>query len=185
MATVSLKERSKINHELKKLGFGGIDDANLFAQMALIYKTHDMFRGLLMATAQDQRRIAYEAMKPHLCFEAKPLADYEAEFKLKVEVEQWDVIDPGNKYFPQPFKVGEIQSEEYKLARLAEEAIAEDTIQRATKGFLTLNCKRCAKEERFPGETRVSAAIFARQSGWRLHPQILCPDCSLLYESVQ
>lgn len=185
MATVKLEERTRINHELKKLGFGGIEDRNLFAQIATLYKTHESFRGLLMSTQPDQRRIAYEALKPHLCFEAKPLADYEAEFKLKVEVEQWDVIDPENKHFPQLFKVGEVESDEYKLARLAEQAIAEDAIQRETKGFLTLNCKRCTKEMCFPGETRVAAAIFARQSGWTLVPHTLCPDCSLLYESVQ
>lgn len=185
MATVSLKERSKINHELKKLGFGGIDDPNLFAQIGTLYKTHESFRGLLMSTKPEERRIAYDAIRPHLSFVAKPLDVYEREIHEKAEREQWDVIHKDNPHWPQPFKVGEVESEEYKLARLAEEAIAEDTIQRATKGFLTLNCKRCAKEERFPGETRVAAAIFARQSGWRLHPQILCPDCSLLYESVQ
>ena len=119
MATVKLEERTRINHELKKLGFGGIEDRNLFAQIATLYKTHESFRGLLMSTQPDQRRIAYEAIRPHLCFVAKPLDVYEREIHEKAEREQWDVIHEDNPHWPQPFKVSEIETDEYKLQKLA------------------------------------------------------------------
>ena len=185
MPPISLEERQKVNHQLKKLGFGGIHDPNLFAQIATLYRTHDSFRGLLMSTMPDQRRIAYEAIKPHLCFVAKPLDVYEMEMKQKAEREQWDVIDPENKHFPKPFEVGEIESQEYKLARQAELAIEINEAQQAAKGFLTVTCPRCTKEQTFPGETRVDASILAKEAGWRLHPAILCPECAVLYHSMQ
>ena len=60
MPPITQVQRSKVNHELKRLGFTGINDPNLFAQIGTLYTTHDSFRGLLMSTAQDQRHIAYE-----------------------------------------------------------------------------------------------------------------------------
>lgn len=168
MPTISLDERKKVNHKLKSLGFGGIDDPNIFAQIALLYKTHDAFRGLLMSTAPDQRRIAYESLKPHLCFKPKPLADYEMETKERAEREQWDVYD-GSAY-PKPFQKAEIT-----LNDVAEKAIIEDLEQDA-KGFLTLNCRRCTYVKRVPGDTRVDASIRAKKAGWDLINSV-CPTC--------
>lgn len=166
MPTVSPKERQKINHELKKLGFGGIEDRNLFAQIATLYKTHESFRGLLMSTQPDQRRIAYEAIRPHLCFVAKPLDVYEREIHEKAEREQWDVIHEGNPHWPQPFKVGEIETEEYKLAKLAEEAI-EDAEHEKSKGVLEMVCRTCLTAEHFPAAKRRQAVKAAHDAGWR------------------
>ena len=163
---IPLTERTKINHELKKLGFGGIQDPNLFAQMATLYTTHDSFRGLLMSTRPDQRRIAYEALKQHLCFIAKPLDVYEREIHEKAEREQWDVIHKDNPHWPQPFKVGEIESEEYKLARLAEDAIQDEAHQKA-KGVCELVCTNCTIVGRFPAATKKAALKAAHEEGWR------------------
>src|SRR5467141_1987362 len=123
MSAVTLKDRQRINHELKTLGFGGLEDSNLYAQIATLYTTHDSFRGLLLSTAPDQRRIAYEALRPHLCFVAKPLDVYEREIKERAEREQWDVWN-GTPY-PTKFKPGEIESDEYRLQRAASEAIEQ------------------------------------------------------------
>ena len=183
MQTVSLKQRQEINHKLKRMGFGGLDDRNLFSQIATLYRTHDAFRGLLMSTAQDQRRIAYEALKPHLCFVPKPLEEYERETKERAEREQWDVYD--GTVYQKPFKVAEIESEEYGLNKAAEKAIADDAEQRAAKGFLTLNCVRCTKQEQFPGETRIDAAMRARGAHWLLNPKTICPDCAKFYQTIQ
>lgn len=183
MPAISLEERGKINHKLKKLGFGGLDDPNTFAQIATLYRTHDAFRGLLMSTAPDQRRIAYEALKPHLCFRPKELGEYERETKERAEREQWDVYD-GTAY-PKPFKVAEIESEEYKLAKTAEKFIAQAEAESAAKGHLTLECSKCTFVEKFPGTTRVDASIRARQAGWLLVPRAICPKCSQMYLKVQ
>lgn len=178
--SISLDERQKINHELKKLGFGGIHDALLFAQIATLYRTHDSFRGLLMSTKPEQRRIAYEALKPHLGFVAKPLDVYEREIKEKAEREQWDVIDPKNPHFPQPFKVGEVETEEYKLARLASEAIEAKEHEKAG-GVLELICTKCTLTAKFPAAKRPQAQKMAHQAGWRWEERngvtrTYCPD---------
>ncbi len=185
MSAITPQERQKVNHQLKRLGFGGLQDRNLFAQIATIYRTHESFRGLLMSTAPDQRRIAYESLKPHLCFEAKPLDQYAREVHEKAEREQWDVIEKDNPHFPQPFKVSEVESEEYRLARAAEQAIESAAAQQAAKGALTLTCPRCTKEQAFVGETRVDASIRAREAGWALHSRVICPECAPLYHSIQ
>lgn len=164
MPPISPHERQRINHELKKVGFGGLDDPTIFQQIATLYKTHESFRGLLMSTKQDERRIAYEALRPHLCFTAKPLDQYEREIKDKAEREQWDVWN-GTAY-PDHFKVGEVESEEYKLAKLAEEAI-EQAAHEKDKGCLYLTCTKCTVEGLFPAPTRRQATKAAHNAGWR------------------
>lgn len=166
MGSITLNERQRINHELKKLGFGGIDDANLFAQIATLYRTHDSFRGLLMSTRPDQRRIAYEAIRPHLMFVAKPLDVYEREIHEKAEREQWDVIHKDNPHWPQPFKVGEIESDEYKLEKAAQEAI-EARKHADAKGVMEFVCTHCTVLGAFPAKTRKQARQDAQDAGWR------------------
>ena len=161
---ISLKERQKINHELKSAGFGGLDDPNLYAQIATLYQTHDAFRGLLMSTAPDQRRIAYEALRPHLMFTPKPLDVYERETKERAEREQWDVWN-GTAY-PSPFKVGEVESEEYKLQKAAQEAL-DDAAHEQSKGVLEMVCTKCTVFEQFPAIKRKEAVKRAHAAGWR------------------
>lgn len=180
MPPISLKERQQVNHKLKTLGFGGLDDPNIFAQIATLYRTHDSFRGLLMSTMPDQRRIAYEALRQHLCFVAKPLDVYEREIKEKAEREQWDVVDPRNPHFPQPFKVGEIESDDYKLQKLASEAIEQAEHEKA-KGCLELVCTKCTLQGIFPAPTRKAASKTAHDRGWRWDERngtrrTYCPD---------
>lgn len=180
MPGITLKERTKINHELKKLGFGGLNDATIMQQIATLYKTHESFRGLLMSTMPDQRRIAYEALRPHLSFVAKPLDVYEREIREKAEREQWDVIHKDNPHFPQPFKVPEIETDEYKLARLAEEAI-EQTAHEKAGGHLELCCLKCTIVAYFPAPKRREAVKKAHDAGWRWDERngvkrTYCPD---------
>ena len=166
MPPITLSERTKINHQLKKMGFGGIDDPNIFSQIATLYRTHEAFRGLLMSTMPDQRRVAYEAIAPKLCFTAKPLDVYEREIHEKAEREQWDVIHKDNPHWPQPFKVGEVESEEYKLAKVAEEAIAAEKHAKA-KGVVELVCNHCTLAGYFPAASRKAGLKDAHQAGWR------------------
>lgn len=165
MPPISFKERQQVNHKLKQLGFGGLDDANILSQIATLYTTHDAFRGLLMSTAPDQRRIAYEALKPHLCFVPKPLDVYEMEAKQKYEREQWDTIDPDNPHFPKAFRPGEVETEEYRIQRLASEAIAQNAHEK--HGGLELVCTKCTVAQLFRAKTRKDAEQDARSAGWR------------------
>ena len=180
MPPITLTARTRINHELKRIGFGGIDDANLCAQIATLYTTHDSFRGLLMSTMPDQRRIAYEALRSHLSFAVKPLDVYEREIHEKAEREQWDVIHQDNPHFPQPFKVGEVESDEYRLARLASEAIEANEHEKA-KGVLELVCTRCTLQGLFPAPKRKQALKAAHDAGWHWDERngtkrTYCPD---------
>ncbi len=164
MPGITAKERQKINHELKKVGFGGLEDPTIFAQIATLYTTHEAFRGLLMSTMPDQRRIAYEALRPHLRFVAKPLDVYEMEIKQRAEREQWDVWN-GTAY-PSQFRRGEIESEEYKLERQAQEAI-EDSRHQAAGGQLEMVCRQCTVAEYFTAAKRKEAVKKAHDAGWR------------------
>lgn len=163
---ITLTERTRVNHELKKLGFGGIDDANLFAQIATLYRTHDSFRGLLMSTRPSERNIAYNAISPHLCFTPKPLDVYEREIHEKAEREQWDVIHKDNPHWPQPFKVGEVESEEYKLEKLAQDAIDAEKHAKA-KGVVELICTNCTVAGYFPAKNKKAGLKDAHDTGWR------------------
>jgi hypothetical protein len=169
MPGITAKERQKISHELKNLGFGGIDDPNLFAQIATLYPSHDTFRGLLLSTAPDQRRIAYEALRPHLMFTPKPLDVYEMEIKQRAEREQWDVWD-GSPY-PKPFKVPEIS-----LDDLAQDAIRQN-LHEKEKG-LHLTCGKCTAGEVFRATNRKDAERDSHRAGWRSDGQKnWCPKC--------
>ena len=175
MASLTLKERNKINHELKTLGFGGLEDRSLYQQIATIYRTHESFRGLLMSTAPAERRLAYEALRPHLCFAPKSLEDYEREVKEKAEREQWPIFD-GSPY-PKAFKSIEFESDEYKLAKAATAAIQAAE----AKGFLMLCCVKCTREQGYGGKTRKDAFNNAHLDGWRPNdhpPEMLCPACA-------
>lgn len=172
---VTLDERQKINHKLKKIGFGGLDDVNIIQQIATLYPNHDSFRGLLMATRPDQRRIAYESLRPHLAFVPKPLDVYEQETKLRAEKEQWDVIDHNNPHFPRAFQPGEVESEEYRLDRLATEAIQQNAHEK--HGGLELICTKCTKAELFRAKTRKEAEKDSHAAGWRSDGRkTYCPE---------
>jgi len=145
-----------------------------------------------MSTAPDQRRIAYESLRPHLSFTPKPLDVYEREIKEKAEREQWDVWN-GTAY-PDKFKVGEIESDQYRLERQAQEAI-EQTRHETAGGFLELVCTKCTVISRFPGARRKDATKTAHDTGWRWDERngtrrTYCPDhvpgrCTMTIECAE
>lgn len=160
MPAITPKERIKISHKLKQMGFGGVDDPNLFAQIATLYPNHNSFRGLLMSTAPDQRHIAYEALRPHLSFTPKPLDVYEREIHEKAEREQWDTLRPGEVY-PEHFKVQDIS-----LDKLATDAIRQSQHEKSG-GKLEMVCSKCRIAGLFPASTRREAEKDAQREGWR------------------
>jgi hypothetical protein len=162
-------DRNRVNHELKKLGLGGFEDPNLLAQIAFFIRSHDQFRGLLMAVTADKRKVAYEALRSHLRFTPKPLDVYEMELKQKAEREQWDVFD-GSPY-PKLFKVPEIS-----LDRLAQDAIAQNFHEK--HGGLSLTCAKCTTVEIFRANDRKQAEKESHRAGWRSDGEKnWCPKC--------
>lgn len=151
-------ERSKVDQELRKLGFGGLDDPNIVSQIAFCIRDHNQFRSQLFSVDPDKRRLAYEQLRPHLRFAAKPLDVYEAEMKLMAEQHQLPTWDASA--YPKPFKVPEIGLDE-----LAQEAIRQNAHER--DGGLIVTCAKCTRQDTFRGKLRKEAEKSAHTAGWR------------------
>lgn len=161
----TVRDRIKVNNELKKLGFGGLEDPTLVKQIAFCIRTHEAFRAILMGCDLEHRNKAYHALAPNIThFTPKPLDVYERETHDRAEREQWDIWD-GTAY-PKPFKVGEVETEEYKLARQAEEALKQTEHEQAG-GSLEMVCSKCTVAEYFPAPKRRDAVKKAHDAGWR------------------
>lgn len=161
----TVRDRIRVNHELKKLGLGGLEDPTLVKQIAFCIRTHEAFRAVLMGCTAENRAKAYHSLAPNLVhFKPKPLDVYERETHDRAEREQWDIWD-GTAY-PKPFKVGEVLTDEYKLARQAEDAI-DDIDHEKHKGVLEMVCIRCTVAECFRAEKRRDATKHAYDAGWR------------------
>jgi hypothetical protein len=171
----SASEQRKVDRELRKLGFGGLDDPNLIPQIAFFIKNHEQFRNQLFSVDPEQRRNAYMALRPHLRFPAKPLDVYELEMKEMAERQQLPV-ENGTPY-PTPYKPGEV-GHKPKLEVVASKAIGQDEKRRKAKGTVFLVCQRCTRGEAFVGENRKAANRDAFEAGWRMNGKNpICPHC--------
>lgn len=160
MPFTSLEDRRKINDQLKTIGFGGLEDTNLVQQLAFVIEGHDHLRNILKVVKPLERQIAYNALRPHLSFAAKPLDVYVSEMGQIAEREQLPTWDP-ETYYPKEFKVPEVRLEE-----LAQEAIQQTAHEKAG-GKLELVCTKCTLAGYFPAKNRKHAYDDARRAGWR------------------
>lgn len=158
MTMTQTDERKRVNHELKRLGFGGLDDPNLIASIAFFIRDHDHFRGQLFSVKPDQRRHAYNTLAPRLRFTPKPLDVYEAEMKQLAEQRQLPTMDAHGNLVP--FKAGSVD-----LDLIATEAIRQNKHEK--DGGLTLTCARCTTIETFRAKLRKEAEREAQAAGWR------------------
>lgn len=168
-----------INKQLQKLGFGTLKDPNLFAQMAMVIRDHTHFRRLLMAVEPGQRHTAYEALASKLRFTAKPLEDYEIESRTLAEQNQLPHYDPKTLAVT-AFKPQVIETEEYRLSKVAEEAIDRDLREAEATQECTLVCAGCTREQKFRVKKRSAMPKVARQYGWMFpsRDKALCMACS-------
>lgn len=153
-------ERSKVDRELRRLGFGGLDDPNLITSIAFFIKNHEQFRGQLFAVKPEERRHAYETLRPHLRFVPKPLDVYEAEMKTLAEQNQLPTYDP---------KTGELipyQASHINIDLMASEAVKQKKHEDAG-GTLELVCAKCTRFEHFQAKYRKDAEAAANRGGWR------------------
>ena len=153
-------QKAKIDHELKRLGFGGLDDPNLIPSIAFLVKTHDQFRGQLFSVLPEKRREAYEALRPHLRFDAKPLDVYEAEMKELAERQQIPGYDNATHQLV-PFKAGSAE-----LDLIATEAIRQKRHE-DSGGTLEMVCSHCTVSAIFRAKLRKDAEKQAHIDGWR------------------
>lgn len=168
-------ERRRLSHELQRMGLASLEDPALLQQLATIYNTHEKFRGMLMSVTPEKRAEAYNALRSRLCFQPKPLDVYEAEMRLIAEQKQLDIWD-GTAY-PKPFKVGEVETPQGRLERLASEAIRESAFEK-TGRQLTLTCIKCTKVANFPARIRKDAERDSHNAGWRSDGRRdFCPEC--------
>ena len=162
-------ERSKVDIELRKLGFGGLDDPNLNQQIAFCIRDHAQFRNQLFSVEPLKRRLAYEQLRPHLRFTAKPLDVYEAEMRTMAEQQQLPTLREGEIY-PQEFKVPELT-----LDQLATDAIEQNSHEK--QGGLELVCTHCTVAEIFRAKLRKEAYKAAHSAGWRMaEKKAYCPQ---------
>jgi hypothetical protein len=183
-------ERTEICNFLGRRGLATLDDPRgMVQQIGFLVRDHDHFRSLLVRCEPEERRVMYESLKPHLRFGAKPLDVYIAEAQRDAEARQLPTVDEHGNF--QPFKVGEIRTEDADdetLENHVEQKIEDlETAQKAVnealaKKTLILVCAKCTKEESFPGAFRTDCWVAARRAGW--HYQLtseggieICPDC--------
>jgi hypothetical protein len=182
---MSKDDRSAVDREFRRLGFGGLDDPNLIPQIAFFIRNHDHFRSQLFSVLPEKRREAYNALRPHLRFTPKPLDVYEAEMKEYAERMQLPGFNPATGELV-PFKAGSVD-----LDLIATEAIKQNKHEK--DGGLQLTCKHCLTVEVFRAKIRKMAEKDAQAAGWRsagdsswcpkhvptrVTMRLLCSNCS-------
>ena len=127
-------------------------------------RDHKDFETKLTSAPAHLRTIIYEACKPFLKFEAKPLDKYVVSAKQMAERERLPTIDEAGNFHE--FKAVEV---------LLGAALTTNT--------LTMTCCRCTREDKyFPvgQDTNVDVIIKARLEGWVYDPlskHETCPKC--------
>lgn len=171
----SAAERKKIDSELRKLGFGGLNDPNLTSQIAFFIRNHEQFRNQLFSVAPEKRKLAYDQLRPHLRFPAKPLDVYEAEMKEMAERKQLPTLREGEVY-PVPYTPGEVGEKKAKTVAAVEAAIEAE--RKPNKGHIFLVCRQCLFGQAFVGENAAMANKDAFDEGWRMDmDKPMCPKC--------
>jgi hypothetical protein len=166
------EEHQRINHYLGTHGLGRLEDgAGLVAQLAFLVRSHEQLRAMLVTCEAEERREMYEALRPNLRFEAKPLDVYMAEAGQEAEARQLPVVGEDGMLHPYtPPEVGEAPKQlpppltpverqiESQLNTMVEEAVLPRKV--------TVECRKCTRVERFRGVTRDDTMRALRGAGW-------------------
>jgi hypothetical protein len=179
------QEKEIVNRALMSNGLGKLDDPGLVRQLGFLVsrsvKTHDEFRTLINRCDPAERPNMYEALKPYIRFELKPLDVYIAENFAIAEAKQLPTIGPDGQLVE--FKVPEIRSKAEPTALQIAQRVINDSFARFR---LSVFCPRCTREAVFTGLRREDALEAARAAGWRMAVEItlgerkpfeICPQC--------
>jgi hypothetical protein len=111
----------------------------------------------------------YEALRPHLRFEPRPLDVYIAELGMEAEIEKLPVMTGDGKL--NPHHTQDIRT----IERVVEESIS--------RLHLVMTCRSCTREEAFHGGQREDVIRKGREAGWRYYVgdagegYEICPEC--------
>lgn len=139
---------------------GPIDEPGTLAQLAFLVEDHYHFTELLRACEPTLRREMYEAMRPHLRFQAMPLDLYDIAAKEHAAAAQLPVMDTNGNL--QPYTIPAVEVPEVELYA---------------------SCRKCGKEGLFYGDRKADAIQNMRHAGWAWNEldicglSSLCPDC--------
>lgn len=163
------RDDNSINRVMRANGLGTLDDPASLAAMASRVQDHQHFTELLRACKPEDdegnnlRREMYEAMAPHLRFQAKPLEDYVIAAKEYAAAAQLPVMDAEGKLHP--------YQKAFAGPQIATPAEHEE---------FTVTCRRCGRGVHFINEPKHLAIKNLRDSGWaydELGNWHLCPEC--------
>jgi hypothetical protein len=180
----SQDEERFVNRALMSHGLGKLDDPGLIPQLGFLFgrvvKTHEDFRVFIARCEPAKRPSMYEALKPYIRFDLKPLDVYIAETLALAESKQLPTVGPNGELLP--FKIPEVTAKPEKTGDLA---TAQKIIDEAlAKQHLTVFCRRCTREQTFHGMRKDDCVEAARQAGWKyvvsgdFPPSEICPDCA-------
>jgi len=162
-------ERQAINRFLGSRGLATLEDPGaMAAHLGFLIEGHDQFRRALVKCEPGERRNMYEALRPHLGFEPKPLDVYIAEAGAEAEAQQLPTIDAEGKLHA--YRTADLQT----IERVMDECLSEFT--------LTVTCRKCTKEAVFRGHSHRDVVFKLRSAGWtwdelRGDGIEICPDC--------
>lgn len=175
-----MDNRKTINRYLGNRGLSTLEDPQgLVMQLGFLVEGHDHFQQLINKCEPQHRRDMYEALRPHLRFEAKPLDVYIAELGMQAEIEQLPTVDSDGMFHA--FRPAQIWSAE---ARQDLEKQVGDLVEaEGSKHHLELTCKKCTRTETFHGGLKAEAIHKARLAGWTYgldhegKGREICPEC--------
>lgn len=180
-------EKRQLETELLKMGLPGLQangdpSLELIGQLANIVNEwkgapnrhgewidrHKFLRDLLAECDKKDRTAMYEAIRPHLKFVVRPLAQYESMMTERMSglISKRAAMVEGRS--PHPIEVGK-------------KKYAEVPAVMATQAIATLKCYKCKRAAKFVGDTPAGAMIAGRKAGWVRDMSVVrevCPKCS-------
>lgn len=159
-----VKQR-EIKQAAQKLGFSDPNSQDFLQQAGACVRDHDHFRKILLSCEPEQRKICYDAMRPHIFrFKPWPMDRYIIKGQQEAEELQLPVFGKDGKLVAYKDYHGEKPS----LDVMAQDAIADAERERNAKGAVTLICDKCTREGRFPAEDYLRGLALAKEKGWIL-----------------
>jgi len=165
-------EKRKLENELTVMGLARLDSPELIHQMAMLVNAwpgdrHEYLMQLINECEPAQRYEMYNAIKPHLHFQALPVDVYVMRMaeKAGAMVSQNALRIEGEA--PKPIEIGE-------------KKFAEVTQQDASHAIATLRCHKCKRVEQFLADSPAGAMIEGRKAGWERDKSVnkeICPIC--------
>ena len=104
-----MDNRQTINRYLGDHGLATLDDPTGVAQqLGYLVEDDQHFKQLINRCSPEYRRDLYEALRPHLKFNPRPLDAYISELGLEAEIQKLPTVDELGRF--KPFNVQQIDT---------------------------------------------------------------------------